>query len=741
MKIRNASLTLGLIVVLASAADPSFAQTATLKSTPVAASAPTAVPALVPYVGTATASDGKPLIGEAGVTFLIYKDETGGEPLFAETQTVALDPAGRYKVQLGATVPDGLPADLFATGEARWLEVQIAGQPSQPRVLLASVPYALKAADATTLGGLPVSAFVLAGAKSAPTNAIAGAPEVTPTGTTVTTTGGISGYIPEFSGASTIVDSPILVSSTKVAVGTTAAPEGLEINGTMTVNGGSSYNGQLLLPATGTATSSTGYNSQLIKLYTSAWNSVGKAAVAPRYQWQAEVTGNDTPSPGATRNLLSSVTGNPPTETGFYFNPNGILHFAPGQTFPGTGTGNGTITGVAAGTDLTGGGTTGSVKLSLDTTKVPTLAADNTFTGTEVFNGFASFNNGFTSNANSSIFAASTALDVYTSEGGSIFAQLDVPSGANQYGWAIQGNAFNAYSGIYGYGDDHSQAGVIGSGNIGVYAITDLYGSGGRADEAGELTAAVYAQAGTISQEGASSSGSPAAVFADGGATQGSNSSVIALFGVTDENNAAFLINNSAQSTLVVQNAGSGYLLEADGTSGYCDITNSGDLQCNGTITGSNTIAEGRTLATYGVQSAENWYEDYGSGQLHEGSAQVTLDPVFDQTVNTAVDYHVFLTPKGDCKGLYVANETANGFEVHELGGGTTSVAFDYKIVARRKGYEQVRLEDITENVRRRNEERLKRQAANVHPASHPAIPPASQHAQLKPASQHQPIR
>src|SRR5208337_3616307 len=42
--------------------------------------------------------------------------------------------------------------------------------------------------------------------------------------------------------------------------------------------------------------------------------------------------------------------------------------------------GTGTITGVTAGTDLTGGGTGGSVTLNLDTTKVPQLAVANTFT-------------------------------------------------------------------------------------------------------------------------------------------------------------------------------------------------------------------------------------------------------------------------------------------------------------------------------------------------------------------------
>jgi hypothetical protein len=100
------------------------------------------------------------------------------------------------------------------------------------------------------------------------------------------------------------------------------------------------------------------------------------------------------------------------------------------------------------------------------------------------------------------------------------------------------------------------------------------------------------------------------------------------------------------------------------------------------------------------MQEAENWLEDAGSGQLVNGVAHVSLEPVFRQTVNTGVEYHVFLTPDGDCKGLYVSAKSSGGFDVHELGGGRSSIAFEYRIMAKRTGYESARLVDVTDHVK-----------------------------------------
>ena len=121
-------------------------------------------PRLVKFSGTLKDPTGQPLTGVLGVTFALYKDQQGGAPLWLETQNVQADAQGNYTVLLGATKSEGMALELFSTGESRWLGVQsqLQGETEQPRVLLVSVPYALKAADADTVGGMPASAFVLA---------------------------------------------------------------------------------------------------------------------------------------------------------------------------------------------------------------------------------------------------------------------------------------------------------------------------------------------------------------------------------------------------------------------------------------------------------------------------------------------------------------------------------------------------------------------------------------------------
>src|SRR5215469_18326457 len=121
------------------------------------------VPQLIKFSGTLVDAQNRPLEGPVGVTFALYAQQMGGAALWLETQNVKPDGNGDYTVLLGANSAKGVPTELFTSGEARWLGVQVERDVEQPRVLLVSVPYALKAGDAETLGGLPSSAFARTG--------------------------------------------------------------------------------------------------------------------------------------------------------------------------------------------------------------------------------------------------------------------------------------------------------------------------------------------------------------------------------------------------------------------------------------------------------------------------------------------------------------------------------------------------------------------------------------------------
>jgi len=129
---------------------------------------------------------------------------------------------------------------------------------------------------------------------------------------------------------------------------------------------------------------------------------------------------------------------------------------------------------------------------------------------------------------------------------------------------------------------------------------------------------------------------------------------------------------------------------------GECSIDVTGNLFCTGSTGAAVKGRNNKKIGLYNVQSSENWVEDFGSGQLNGGLAVVHLEPHFAQTVSGNANYHVFLTPAGDCEGLYVTNRTANSFEVREMKSGRSSVAFDYRIVVHRKGFEAARLPDVT---------------------------------------------
>jgi hypothetical protein len=206
------------------------------------------------FSGTVKDLLGKPLTGPMDLSFAIYKDQTAVEPLWQETQTVEADAEGHYTVLLGAMSAQGLPMELFTSGEARWLGVAGGHLGEPPRVLLVSVPYALEAGDAATLGGKPASAYLLAraapGTTAGTATVIALVPEGVGATPAVTQPGesksgptpnfsetGSANYIPMYSDASLdLANSVMYQSNGDIGIGTTSPQAPVHVYSAGTTN-------------------------------------------------------------------------------------------------------------------------------------------------------------------------------------------------------------------------------------------------------------------------------------------------------------------------------------------------------------------------------------------------------------------------------------------------------------------------------------------------------------------------
>jgi hypothetical protein len=121
----------------------------------------------------------------------------------------------------------------------------------------------------------------------------------------------------------------------------------------------------------------------------------------------------------------------------------------------------------------------------------------------------------------------------------------------------------------------------------------------------------------------------------------------------------------------------------------FGNVVVTGNLTVNGQIIAPNKGAavefpDGTQRLLYCMESPEYWFEDFGTAKLKRGRALVKIDADFTKVIKRG-DYRVFVTPEGDCRGLYVPRKRAASFEVRELAGGKSSVAFSYRIVGRRK--------------------------------------------------------
>src|SRR5580658_8463598 len=392
-----------------------------------------------------------------------------------------------------------------------------------------------------------------------------------------------------------------------------------------------------------------------------------------------------------------------------------------------TAKGTGTITGVTAGTGLTGGGTSGGITLKVNPSTVPLLNTANTFVGNQAITGNLTDTGNITATGaiagKTGTFSANSSNPVETITQSGAGVGLVVNAGGATYGTQSTAALLGVYAKATAAGGD----GVSGNSTrgVGVYGY-DNATSGTSVGVTGQSTSSggygvvgtspndgVYGDVAGPSTTGGNSILFYAGVWGDTGGCGGCD--YYGVTGTADNNIAGLFVNTSNDfTTLYIQNNGSGgkgTVLETHGNAGTCTIDTGGSVGCTGKVGADASVDGGaRKVSLYAVQSPENWFEDFGSGTLASGAVTIALDATFAQTINTITGYHVFLTPNGDCKGLYISQKSAASFQVRELGGGSSSVAFDYRIVARRSGYENVRLTDVTEKYQRTEKQEQQRQ-------------------------------
>jgi len=92
----------------------------------------------------------------------------------------------------------------------------------------------------------------------------------------------------------------------------------------------------------------------------------------------------------------------------------------------------------------------------------------------------------------------------------------------------------------------------------------------------------------------------------------------------------------------------------------------------------------------YAMESPDVRFYDEGRARLNNGMANISLDPIFIETIEP--NYQVYLTPKGKTQGIYV-DEQAKEYFIVKGNNPSSNVEFSWLISAIRKGYSETRME------------------------------------------------
>jgi len=261
--------------------------------------------------------------------------------------------------------------------------------------------------------------------------------------------------------------------------------------------------------------------------------------------------------------------------------------------------------------------------------------------------------------------------------------------------------------GVFGESISTSGIGVLGQ-NYTTEGTT--YGVYGRSDSPSGVAVYGYNAAESGSTEGVYGIVESSEGRAVVGWAQSTTGDARGVYGRSDAQSGFGVYGYSNQTTgISVGVYGESESSLGDGVTGYCPnvgvmgvtsipttglgVYYSGGLGGSGSKSCIVKTSQGPTYM-YCQESPENWFEDFGEGQLIDGRCHIELDPLFLETVSID-DQHpmkVFVELGDECNGVYVRRRTT-GFEVIELHNGSSDASFCYRIVAKRKGFEDKRLD------------------------------------------------
>jgi hypothetical protein len=324
---------------------------------------------------------------------------------------------------------------------------------------------------------------------------------------------------------------------------------------------------------------------------------------------------------------------------------------------------------------VTGSPVPGTGTLSLVWTHVPTSA--NTKNAIVKRDGSGNFSAG-------TITATSATLSSSLSINSDFGGPLSVASSASN-ATAIYGQASAATGAVWGVeglteSSDSSAHGVTGFATSGTGNPVGVYGQAASPSAIG-----VFGQSGSESSIGAGGPGTTGAgIWGDAGL---GTVTAYGVVGTADDAISGLFINNSitSPSIWIVNYNPYGLLFDAfdAGTGDGCHIDADSNVICDGAVNPVVAIDGGaRKVALSAIESPKNWFEDFGSAQLADGSAVVVLDPDFMQTINTGKGYHVFLTPNGGLSRTLRRRENDDVIR----GKGTGRRDFEYRLRLSHRG-------------------------------------------------------